>query len=332
MREIPLLNKLPSDWKLRAKRHAPDWLITKARPNTIRTSTSSGTPRGRGIPIYALVCTWNEEDIIHASVTNASKLGADQVFLIDNGSSDETISEAVEAGAHHVMTFITESFDERYKYRLINEVVGQISNSSDHDQIWWLMMDADEFNAVPGGGRLPEFLEGVDESCRVVGARVFDHYPTPGVRYDRRTNPLDVQPMYREKIDHRCELGHHKHPLFLWGRNRPRIEIEPGFHQLACSGEALYEPAHSLLLHHFPFRNEDDARRRLEKLADRGLAEEPNGPELHAHLKARSQSLDAVYAGRHDLVLDYRTGKPGVELIDWRDVAEERFEATDHRP
>ena len=37
-------------------------------------------------------------------------------------------------------------------------------------------------------------------------------------------------------------------------------------------------------------------------------------------MKARARSLDAVYNGRYDEVVDYRTGSPGIVVQDWREV------------
>lgn len=321
MRSIPVLRQLDASAKLAAKEQLPGWLLSRVRPNAVRTARGDARHvHGEGQTLYAMVCTWNEEDIIHATVRNAFELGAERVFLLDNGSTDDTVVEAEAAGATHVLTFVTESFDELFKYRLINEFIEHLSGASGHDRLWWLLMDADEFVTVPNGGPLLEHLATVDERCRVLGARVLDHYPTPGVAYEPRTHPIDVQPMCREKVDHRCSMGHHKHPVFLWDRERKRIIVEPGFHQLRCVGEALYEPDVSLVLHHFPFRNEVDSRRRLDLLARRGSTAATQVASADAHMVARRRSLDAVYAGRYDEIIDYRTGKPGITVEDWRKV------------
>jgi hypothetical protein len=321
VRQLPVLRSLDSDVKLRVKEALPGWFVSRTRPNAIRQPRG---PRrrvhGSGVPLFAMVCTWNEEDIIHATVQHAFELGAEKVFLLDNGSTDDTITEAVAAGATHALTFITESFDEHFKYRMINEHVAQLSETSGQERVWWLMMDADEFIRRPDDTDLPDWLAGIDARCRVVGARVLDHYPTPGVAYERRTHPIEVQAMCREKVDHRCSLGHHKHPVFLWDRARREIEVEPGFHQLRCVGEALYEPSDSLVMHHFPFRNESTSRQRLELLARRGSTVETQRASADAHMAARLRSLEAVYSGRYEEVEDYRTGLPGITVQPWQDV------------
>jgi hypothetical protein len=325
MRRIPLLTHLDANAKLRMKAALPGWYLSRVRPNAIRTVRGVATEcHGSGIPIFALVCTWLEQDIVYAVVRHAFEQGVDRVYLIDNASPDSTIEEAEAAGAKHMLTFHTDEFDEQFKYRLINLEIERISNGSGFDRVWWMMMDADEFTSSLDGQLLPEFLAAVDARCRVVGARVLDHYPTPGVAYQPRTDPLRVQPSCREKRDHRCMLGHHKHPLFLWERRSRPIVVEPGFHQLSCRGEALYEPPRSLILHHFPFRNEGDMRHRLTLLMERGTTDETRRGDADLHMRARLESLDAVYAGNYDRIIDYRTGQTGITVRDWRTLLQEQ--------
>ncbi len=257
-----------------------------------------------------------EEDIVFASVRHALDQGVQRVYLIDNGSTDSTVGEAVAAGATLVMTFSTEKFDEIFKYRLINEQIAHLSAQSGLDQIWWLMMDADEFTTTPNEASLPSFLGGLDPRCRIVGARVLDHYPVPGSHLAPRAHPLSMETLCLEKSDQRCMLGHHKHPAFLWKQTQRRIVVEPGFHQLWCKGEALYEPDRSLVLDHFPYRNEEEMRRRLTRLMERGVTAESHKADADRHMRARLQSLDAVYQAQFDRVIDYRTGKAGITVAD----------------
>ena len=321
MRTVPILSRLDAEAKLRFKSAVPGWYLSRVRPNAIRTVRGGlRKPHGTEIPLFAMVCTWLEQDIVYASVSNAFDQGARRVYLIDNGSPDETIAEAVSAGATHVLTFNTERFDELFKYELINDHLEHLSRQSGLDKVWWMLMDADEFNSAPGGSSIREFLGTVDARCRVIGARVLDHFPSPEVEYTPRTHPMSAQPKCREKVDHRCMLGHHKHPIFLWDRRRKPIVVEPGFHQVRCKGEALYEPAESLILDHFPFRNEPDMRRRLRLLMVRGVTEATRRADADAHMRARLESLDAVYRGDFTKVIDYRTGLAGITVCDRSEV------------
>ena len=42
-------------------------------------------------PLFAVVKTWMDEDIIEATVRNAFAQGVDRVFLVDNASTDSTV-------------------------------------------------------------------------------------------------------------------------------------------------------------------------------------------------------------------------------------------------
>jgi hypothetical protein len=321
MRSIPILRRLDNRAKIRLKEAFPPWATRRLRPNMIRRSKRlSGRTHGVGVPLYGLVAAWHESDIIYASVRNAFNLGAEKVFLLDNGSGDDTIAEAVAAGATHVLTFMTDGYDEPLRIRFMNDYLQHLSERSGHERIWWLLMDADEFVHTIDGAPLTDLLADVDVSCRVIGARVLDHYPLPGGVYVPRTDPLASQPNCREKVDHRCLAGHHKHPIFLWHRHLPAIEIEPGFHQLRCEGAALYESTESVVLHHFPFRNAEVSRERLQLLARRGYTEGTTAAAAHAHIAARLASIEAVYEGRYDEVVDYRTGRPGITVEPWTEV------------
>jgi hypothetical protein len=323
MRSIPGLRRLPPEWRLRIKQATPGFLLRRVRPNAIRELTRpTREAHGDAIPLYGTLCTWNEEDIVYASVTNAYRQGVARLHLIDNGSTDATVTEAVAAGAVHTLTFETAYFEEDLKYRLMNSQIERISRASPFDEIWWLLMDADEFVRPIGAPTVKDQLAEIDSACRVVGARVFDHYPDPGYRHPERRNPVGAQRLCREKLDDRCTLHHHKHPLLLWMRHRPRIEVEPGFHQLSCQDEPLLEPTQSVIINHFPFRDHDRMRARLSAL-ERRARPEPTALDIAstAHMRARLATLDAVYDQRHDEVLDYRTGTPGLKLEPWPDIA-----------
>lgn len=322
LRSVPLLRHLKPSTRLWLKERTPAWVASRLRPNAVRTLRAPARPGRTDAPLFVLMCTWNEEDIVHASVKNAFDLGADRVFLMDNGSTDSTVSEAISAGAELVMSFVTEQFDELYKYRLMNGEIRRISETAETSHIWWWLKDADEFLEVPGDQNLVEFLADVDSRCRIVGARVFDHYPLPGRPYVPRTDPITVQPLCREKVDHRCTLTHHKHPVFLWKAAGREIAVEPGFHQLRCHGEVLYEPPTSLVLHHHPFRNEADARSRLVALRYRGSTKATADASADSHMRARLESLEAVYRGDYSQVIDYRTGERGIVLSDWAEIAQ----------
>ena len=296
-----------------AKRHllgyVPGAVIRRYRPGMTRVlRRPSGSLHPSGIPIYVVIAAWMEEDIIHAAVTHAFEQGADRVFLIDNGSTDRTIDEATAAGAEHLVTHWSNHVDERLRYDLINAQIRHRSKWSGLNRIWWLVIDADEFVTGPHGQTVRQFLDGVDQRCRVVGTRVLDHFPDPDRSYAWRTNPLAVQSNCIELPSNWCPAGHQKHPAILWGNDLAEITVHPGSHHVGCRAEALYEPAGTLVMHHHPYRSLEHTAARLEIVAKRGTWD---------HLDARRHSIEAVFRGDYANVLNYRTQRLGIAPRPW---------------
>jgi hypothetical protein len=250
-----------------------------------------------GFRMFAVVGTWMEADIIAATIRNAITQGCERVYLVDNDSQDDTVTIARQEGGVIARTYKTERYDENERLRHMNDVVSEISHSEGAQHIWWLFLDADEFHHGPRGMTLREYLKTLDRRFRVVGTRFFDHYPSAIPHYVTGHHPLDFQPLCHEVSYPMCRSGHRKHPLQRYDRDLARIECGGGFHHAHCA-EQLYEPALPAFLHHFPFREEDLTRRRLEALwrKDRDGVGRAQETRETTHMLARFRSLDAVYS------------------------------------
>jgi Glycosyl transferase family 2 len=326
MKRVPFASALPKSWKLQIKSRLPDVVLRQMRPNFTKPlrsqSTDASTPT-TDAPMFAIIGAWHEGDVIAATVRHAFGQGATRVFLIDNDSPDNTVDRALSEGAELVCRYSTPRYDEHLRITLLNQFMRSISVASGCNQIWWMVIDADEFIVAPDGRRVLDFLATLDQRCRVVGVDVVDHYPSPGIQYVDEFNLLQTQPLCIEKQDLRCVLRHHKHPLIKWDVGRSEIRIENGCHQVRSHKEVLREPIVSAVMHHFPYRSERDTKERLRAIGLRGIGEdERDENNLHAHLRARIKSIDDVFAGRYEDVLDYRTGKLGLDLDDWRELSE----------
>ena len=248
------------------------------------------------------------------------------MFVVDNDSPDDTVARATRAGAEHVLTYRTERFEERYRFGLMNEFVRHASTISEHDHVWWLWLDADEFPRPQDRHTLREMLEPLHQRFRVVGARVLNHYPTPGERAFRPgLHPAASQLLVEEATQNICRLRHRKHPLQRWDRSGPALTAGLGFHRAECEMRPLYEPVTPIVLHHVPFREERDTRARLEALwAGSGQAQGRaiEGDLAVDHMKARMESVDAVYAGDWARVHNFLPDRPerGVAPVDWRSL------------
>ncbi len=312
------------------KRALPAPIVRRLRPAPvpwIEAEPEPATPDPLpGFGFNAIVGTWMEADVIADTVANAFAQGVERVFLLDNDSPDDTIERAVSAGAEHVMTYRTDAFEEQYRYNLMNEFVRHQSMTGDVDHVWWLWLDADEFPRPASGGTIREMLERIDRRFRVVGARILNHYPTPGEpAYVAGDHPIDHQPLCEEVPHNICALMHRKHPLQRWDRHGPRIDAGLGFHRAECDVRPLLEPTDPLVVHHVPYRDEMVTRRRLEVLwagKDSSESRAREDDEATGHMAARLKSLDAVYAGDWANVHNFLPDAPpvGVTLVDWREL------------
>jgi glycosyltransferase involved in cell wall biosynthesis len=254
-----------------------------------------------GFELFALVKTWMDEDIVEATVRNAITQGATSVFIVDNGSTDETVQRAVNAGAEIAEVYRTEAFDGRLAQALLNAVVARESLRCGADYVWWLYLDNDEFSEGPDGLSIREYLATLDRRFRLVGAHYFNHFPTGKPEYLPGFHPIDFQPSYYDFVPTRtppCALGHWKHSLQRFDRHGQFLSSNPGAHSGHCY-DPLIEPNGGIVTHHFQYRDESFTRAKLE------LTCGPGSTRTALHTKEgfdgftrRLQSLDAVYGQR----------------------------------
>jgi glycosyltransferase involved in cell wall biosynthesis len=261
---------------------------------------------------FAVIKSWNDEDIIEASVRNALVHGVERVYIVDNGSTDATLERAERAGATVAEVYETETFNGRIAQALINGLIARESLRSAADYVWWLHLDSDEFPEGPGGLALRDYLAGLDAKFRIVGARFVNHLPQAKPEYVSGYHPIDFQPLCYDFDDgwSICGLPHWKHPLQRFDRHDQFMRSREGAH-FAFGRGALVEPELDIVTHHFQFRLEGTTRAKLAvAAADRSEARRQDNA-----FERRVRALDAVYAGEWDhLVPPIPTPKP------WPDV------------
>lgn len=274
--------------------------------------------------LFAVIGTWCERDIIGATVRNAFAQGCQRVFIVDNDSPDDTCEQAVAAGAEIAQVYRTDHYDERRRLAEMSRVVAEVSAGTAAEHVWWLLSDADEFVHGPAGLTIADYLARLDRRFRVVGARVFNHFPTGEPTNVPDRHPLDFQPLCEELPMAWCRLRHWKHPLFRWDRSGAPIGIDPGFHRLRAP-VTLAEPRQGVFLHHFQYRNQADTSGRLRRLCEM----QDDGVIRSAHQDAiirggsggrvRWAMLDHVYAQDWARVerLTPRGHRPGVNPRPW---------------
>lgn len=260
--------------------------------------------------LYCVLCVWNEEDIIGSTVTHAYAQGCDRVFIIDNGSTDETVRQAVKAGAHLYTTFSTRYFDEIRKTLYINRCAEDICRQAGGDRNWILYLDADEFPEFHNGKSIRQNLLELPENVRAVGGYVCNHVPTHSPYFIRGRHPVDFMPV--GKIQRQSIW---KYNLLRHDRDKPRVLAGSGSHEyLTQEGDSLERSDTHFIIHHFNYRRPDDMQRRLGRLLERdekGISRIDNMDMRHRVLTGRSspyharlERLAAVYEENRHLNLE----------------------------
>ncbi|HXQ43886.1 MAG TPA: glycosyltransferase family 2 protein [Acidimicrobiales bacterium] len=283
-----------------------------------------------GSPLFAVLGTWMEEDIVEATVRNAFAQGAEAVYLVDNASTDATVDRAVAAGATLAESYRTKIYEERIRILLMNAVVARVSLASNLAHIWWLWMDADEFPEGPGGQTVADYVRTLDRRFRIVGSTYYNHFPTGSPGYVPGFHPIEFQPMCERFVPDEpryCSQPHWKHPLQRFDADGPFLRTLEGFHSASVVRDVrLIEPMDGIITHHFQYREEMTTKKRMELLC--------GGPDRNAHnevignssIRKRFDNLDAVYAGHWDAVDSLRSHIPqlGVHLEAWPDASSAR--------
>jgi glycosyltransferase involved in cell wall biosynthesis len=281
--------------RLRPGRAAPGYGHIEHEANPARAETLTE------FELFAVVKTWMDEDVIEATVRNAFMQGAGAVYIVDNGSTDETVSRALKAGAVVAEVYETESFDGRLVQPLMNAVVARESLRCGADHVWWLYLDSDEFSEGPDGLSVREYLSTLDRRFRIVGAHYFNHVPADRPEYLSGFHPIDFQPLCYEFLPARwppCGRGHWKHPLQRFDRHGHFLLSNDGAHSGFCS-EVLVEPSGGIVTHHFQYREENLTRAKLELTCGPGSTRTSlHGSTGFDGFIRRRRSLDAVYSQR----------------------------------
>jgi glycosyltransferase involved in cell wall biosynthesis len=251
---------------------------------------------------FAVLGTWMEEDVVEATVRNALTQGVEEVFLVDNASTDATVERALAAGATLEESFDTAVYDERVRILLMNAVVARRSLASGADHVWWLWLDADEFPEGPDGSTILDFLRTLDRRFRVVGSTYYNHFPGHEPSYIPGFHPLDFQPLSERYValqQRFCDQPHWKHPLQRFDRHGPFLLAIDGFHTATLrTQDPVLEPTGGLVTHHVQYREEAATRARMALLCGGVGRNDFNDSLNHRTIKRRFDSLDAVYDHR----------------------------------
>ena len=198
--------------------------------------------------IHALCIVKNEGDIIRCCLSQARQW-ADYIYVVDNGSTDNTWDELLAITDRNVIPWKRHNkpFQESLRAEIFNEFR---TNAGPGD--WWCQLDGDEFYNI----RCPRaFLSRLPQRCQAVSSVYVQYYLTQvDVALIDFGQPIDqVLPHIRYyRADH-CEPK--------WFRHRNRI------HWGADKGR----PSHmglmakqQMLMRHYKYRSPQQIQRRLD--------------------------------------------------------------------
>lgn len=141
----------------------------KKNYNRSKSETSATVNKGRdNFTVVAIICAYNEGDIIHHTLRHLIENGI-SVYLLDHNSTDSTMEKASKwlgKGLLHIEKFPQESgfpkeLSNVFALRSITKRVEQLHRMLDAD--WYMHHDADEFREAPWPGMtLKEAIRLVD--------------------------------------------------------------------------------------------------------------------------------------------------------------------------
>ena len=242
--------------------------------------------------LNAVMCVWNEEDIIESTIKHAFAQGCSNVFIVDNDSTDETVNIAISAGAILADSFKSDFFNEFEKIAYLNTVVKNYNEVSNEDYIWWLYIDADEFPNIDCTLRIIDVLKLLDPSVRAIHGYMFDHIPTHAPYNISGYHPADF--MQVAKKSDTCKI-----PLLRYDKNKPHLYSTGGAHSFDTCGESIPVALDILDIHHFNFRKKDDTLRRLKLLTMQNATGTGRLDWLDRREKRRKKLLDAKSMYHH---------------------------------
>lgn len=226
--------------------------------------------------LNAIMCVWKEEDIIESTVKHAFAQGCSNVFIVDNASPDNTVENAVKAGAILADSFESKYFDEIEKITHMNTVVRDYNEQSNEEQIWWLYLDDDEFPNIDCDLTILEFLKQLSPAVRAVQGYFYNHIPTHQPYYVSGYHPTDFMQLstktYIQKI-----------PLLRYDKNRPHLYSAGGAHTFDTCGEMIQVAKDVLKIHHFKYRRPENTKSRLKEIC-RKRSDGSRRMDLDAHL------------------------------------------------
>lgn len=251
-------------------------------------------------PVYAVISTWFDADVVGATIQNLLENGIKKIFVLDNDSPDDTQKVAKEFGATEIISYTTEFYDDDLRTKLQNEIIERVTTEEKLSELWWLVLDADEFPTTPDGSSLHFLLNTLPSNLRIVGSNFIDLYPSNGEVYTPGKHPAEVMSKgvwRRGGIRRYCECGHWKHSALKYYRGAYDAAFFRGNHGVAFKyAQKRSEPDIDLIYFHAPIRSKELAYARLEALCGSGRSQWDDEVTKSNGAIKRYKSLENIFS------------------------------------
>jgi Glycosyl transferase family 2 len=196
--------------------------------------------------VVALLATYNEERFIAACLAHLIEQDI-QVYLIDNGSTDQTAAIATRYSGRGLLGFETFPRGDFYSWRPLLQRKEQLANSLDAD--WFINLDPDEVRLAPSSHRtLPQAFSDVeDQGFNAVNFQEFTFIPTC-------EEPDHDHPAFQKTMKHYYPFASSPAPTQVkaWKRQRTPVQFAwSGGHEVRFDG--LKIAPHNFVMKHYMF-------------------------------------------------------------------------------
>lgn len=228
--------------------------------------------------VWAVLMVKDEADVIGGTLAHLANEGVDGFVVADNGSTDGT-DRLIDDFARQFPGPVLALDDPDPAYRQSEKMTALAQLAHERGADWVVPVDADELWGA--GVPLADALAAVPDEVRVVGAAMWNHFPTA-------LDEDDPDP-FRSIVWRQTERNPLDKACCRW---RPGMVIDQGNHAVSENGRPMPGHGAGLNIRHFPYRSWEQFRRKAVNGAA-AYAASDLPPEMGAHWRGYGRILEA---------------------------------------